>query len=380
MKVLALAGDIGSQMADIRLITPLRAWSQAFSGQLTQRSFHDCSRADLRVADVLVVQRANTHRIWQLQRAMRFAGGAVVYEIDDLLSDIAPHISNQASVLARQKDLLRCLQDSDVVTVTTTRLATELKLPSEKVCVVPNYAHLPGGITEPVRHHGPGPVTLLFASSDYLATDFIYAPLRQLQSMHPSAFEVVVVGPPSAAFEAAGIRIRKFPLLPRSDFIALARSLNQPLAVIPLEDSRFAACKSAIKWFDYSQVGIPVICSDVSPYREVMPEDAASSLVHNDEASWQTALWRAIIDTAWRQQIATSAQQQVKAKHQLELTAIAWNLALNCALQRRSAAALPSPGWLWRGQQWWASACDLALIDARRWNRSRLNALKQRDQ
>ena len=226
MKVLALAGDIGSQMADIRLITPLRAWPQAFSGQLAQRSFRDCSRADLRVADVLVVQRANTHRIWQLQQAMRLVGGTVVYEIDDLLTNISPHISSQASVVARHGLLLRCLDESDLVT----------------------------------------------------------------------------------------------------------------------------------------------------------PDDATTPLVHNDEASWQTALWRAITDTAWRQQIAASAQQQVKAKHQLELTAKAWNVALNCAIQRRSEAALPSPGWLRRGQQWWASACDLALIDARRWNRSQLNALKQRDQ
>jgi O-antigen biosynthesis protein len=380
MKVLALAGDISSQIADIRLITPLRAWAQAFSGQLTQRSFHDCSRADLRAADVLVVQRACTPRVHHLQRAMRLAGGAVVYEIDDLLTDIAPHISNQAGVLSRLEFLQWCLAESDLVTVTTPRLAAELALPVERFDCVPNYAHPVMVGEEPIRHHGPGLVTLLFASSDHLATDFVYEPLRRLQSMHPGAFEVVVVGPPGAAFEAAGIRIRRYPLLPRNDFVTLARSLNQPLAVIPLEDSRFAACKSAIKWFDYSLAGIPVLCSNVSPYREVMGESCATALVHNNEGSWQTALWKAITDASCRQRIADTAQQHVEANHRLDGTVLAWNRALNRAVQQRAQATLPDPGWFWRGQEWWAAACDLALIDARRWNRARLQKRKNQAQ
>ena len=40
---------------------------------------------------------------------------------------------------------------------------------------------------------------------------------------------------------------------PRALGIDFARQLPNPVAVIPLEDSRFAACKSAIKWFEYGR-------------------------------------------------------------------------------------------------------------------------------
>ena len=43
----------------------------------------------------------------------------------------------------------------------------------------------------------------------------------------------------------------------RAAFLELARGLRNAVAVIPLEASRFAACKSAIKWFDYAEAGIP---------------------------------------------------------------------------------------------------------------------------
>ena len=372
MNLLALAGDIDALIAQIRLVTPLTALCQRHGWTLTLKSFHDCAADDLRRAQVLVVQRALTARVWRLQQLMQRQGGAVIYDIDDLLTDVAPHISNQAAVRQRVPMLLRCMHTADVVSVSTARLGLELGLELgpqtglHAAIEVPNFAWQAASLKPPTPQPGL-PVTLLFASSDQLATHFIYPALRALEGV-----KIVVVGPPAQGFVQAGLQIEAHPLMPREAFVAFARSLPNVLAVIPLEASRFAACKSAVKWFDYAAAGVPTLCSAVSPYAEVILDDATGGLVPNEPEAWRSALCRAVADNAWRARIAQAAQAQVLACHSLATTLLAWEMAVSQALARnanRPAAATGS----WQGlrDRWWSRADGVALR-LRALNRARL--------
>lgn len=49
--------------------------------------------------------------------------------------------------------------------------------------------------------------------------------------------------------------------------------LDLDLAVIPLADDQFNACRSCVKWYEFSALGFPVIASDVPPYKDEMPKD-----------------------------------------------------------------------------------------------------------
>jgi hypothetical protein len=361
-----LAGDIEALIADIRLRTPLQALAQRTGWSLTLRSFHDCSRADLAAADVLIVQRGASRRAWRLQRAMRLRGGAVVSEIDDLLTAVPPHISNHRALQAQQPWVRRCLEEADAVTVSTARLGHELGLP--QACVVPNCA-LPLGSVPLPAHEAAQPVSLLFASMERFATDFIYPALRALQG---PGVRVVVVGPPGEAFAAAGVDVQRAALMPREDFIAFARSLPNPVAVIPLEDSRFAACKSALKWFEYAEAGIPVLCSAVSPYREVVQDGVTGALVPNDEKTWHAALQKAIVDSNWRHAVASAARATVRRDHNLAQTVDAWQQAVEVAVRQRSAAGRLQPGFGWRLQDGGAGLFEAAALRLRQLNRGRL--------
>lgn len=372
MKVLALAGDIAGLVAQVRLVVPLRGLCEPMGWPLTLKSFHDCTRTDVGSAEVLIVQRAASGRVWRLQRHMRQQGGAVVYEIDDLLTAVAPHISNQAAMLKRQAWLKRCMAEADVVSVSTARLGRELMLAS--AIEVPNHAWPVGDSALPT-HDPKKPVTLLFASSDRLATDFIYPALRGLPGV-----QVVVVGPPAAAFEAAGIAVRRQPLMPRAQFVAFARSLPNPLGVIPLENSRFAACKSAVKWFDYAEAGVPTLCSAVSPYAEVVRDGITGALVRNEPLAWLAALQAATGDAAWRQRVAEAARACVREHHTMALSMLAWQQALEAALRRRAAVQLPAPGWAWQARDGLASVVENQLLKLRAINRARLAQRAQRAQ
>lgn len=364
MKLLALAGDIDAVIAQIRLVTPLTALCQQQGWKLVLKSFHDCSHRDLAQADVLVVQRAASSRVLRLQQRMQSLGGAVVYDIDDLLTDVAAHISNQDAVRRRVQLLRRCMAGADVVAVSTERLGLELGL--EQALVVPNHAYSANDLPVPAQQSRQ-PVTLLFASSDRLAADFIYPAVRALHGAR-----IVVVGPPATGFQRAGIAVQAQPLMARERFIAFARGLPNAVAVIPLEDSRFAACKSAVKWLDYAAAGIPTLCSAVSPYLEVVDDGVTGALVANDPQAWRTALQQAIDDGDWRRRIATAARAHVVAHHGLQHTVDAWQRAVLAARRARDAAPRQLAGLGATVQGAWTSAIDAMSLRLRSLNRARL--------
>ncbi len=374
MRLLAASADIHSFIADIRLVTPLRALCMQQGWSLELRSFHDCVHADLAVADVLVVQRALSARGWRLQRAMRRRGAAVVYDIDDLLTEIAPHISNHAAIKARQTELRRCLAESDVVSVATVRLgkllADTVYLPV--VRVVPNYSLALGAQLLPAQ--GPGQLTLVLASSEYMDTAFIFPALRALQG---PGVEIVVVGPAGAAFEAAGLVVRREPMRPRPDFLDFVRSLPNPVAVIPLEDSRFAAGKSAVKWFDYAEIGIPTLASRHSPYLDVIDDGQTGWLVENDPAAWLRTLQAVVANPAERFRVAAAARRVVRQRHGLPLTVAAWQQALELALQRRHGARLEPATFRERLQTVLGRWLEGGVIRLRAINRARLARRQQ---
>jgi hypothetical protein len=372
VRLLALAGDIDALIAEIRLRTPLQALVQRGGFSLEARSFHDCSAADLRRADVLIVQRGLNQRVARLQRQMRRQGGTVLYEIDDLLTELPDHVSNQGRILARRHDLLDCMRQADLVTVSTERLGRTLMPPHWRV--IPNYA-LPLGDAAMPPLRADRPVTFVLASMEALAPHALYQALRGL----PAGLAcVVAVGPAAASLAAAGVAVESHPLMPRQAFLAWVRALPNPVAVIPLEDSRFAACKSAIKWFEYGEAGVPVLCSDVSPYREVVDPGRTGWLVASDASAWQHALTQVAMDGERRQQVARAAREAVRARHTLDLTVQAWASAITHARQLRQQAASPSAPGLTRWRDALAFALDAVGLPLRRFNRARLARRQQR--
>ncbi len=366
MRLLALAGDADALIAQIRLRNPLERLAQQRGWTLDIRSFHDCPWSLLARADVLIVQRGLSQRALAMQRLVRARGGAVIYEIDDLLTELPDHISNHATVKAAQPWLRQCLATCDLVTVSTERLGRELAPPHW--ALVPNAAWPPEDLAAPSARPGE-PVTLLVASMETLATDFLFPALRAVAG---AGVRIVAVGPPAERLVAAGVPVQAQALMARERFIPWVRELPNVVAVIPLEASRFAACKSAIKWFEYSHAGIPVLASAVSPYADVVQDGVTGALVANDAAAWAAALRRACRDVTWREALAHAAMQDVRARFSFAHMVAAWGNAIDEAVTCRRQTQVPAVGagerlhWLaWR-------ALEAPRQALRRLNRARL--------
>ncbi|WP_329742661.1 glycosyltransferase [Dyella sp. A6] len=74
--------------------------------------------------------------------------------------------------------------------------------------------------------------------------------------------------------------------VPIADYPAKLASLNLDLALAPLEDNLFNACKSNLRLLEYGACGFPVIASDIECYRDNLP----ATLVKNRYRDWITAI------------------------------------------------------------------------------------------
>jgi glycosyltransferase involved in cell wall biosynthesis len=366
LRILALAGDIAATIADIRLRQPLSALCAAEGWTLTLRSFHDCTQAEIDAADVLVLQRGLSPRAWRWQQRMRASGGHVVFEIDDLLTAMPPQLLHQATVAAGHEWLLRGLADADVVSASTGRLAGALKPFARRVEVVPNFA-----APNPPRaapRDAAAPITLLFAASDRVLADSVVPAIAAVAAVRPQRLRLLCIGPAGLGLEGLGLPLQQQAVLPREAFLTRVAALVNPVAVIPLDDSPFSACKSAIKYFDYAAIGVPTLCSNLPPYADVATDGHDAALVDNTVGAWTLALLRAVDDPAWCQALADTARAEVAARHTLAATVDAWRQLLTSLGPRR--AAPPAPRWA-------ARLAERLMLALRAANRARL-ARRQR--
>jgi hypothetical protein len=332
LRVLALAAEPASTITEIRISAPLAPLVPAGRLVLTLRAWHECRLADLQACDLLIAQRPITARELRLVRTARQGGAAVVVEIDDLLTQPAPHLLIGAYLERQAPWIEQALAAADWVSVSTERLGAALNLKPAQQRVTPNYAfaqarRAPAAALPP--QDGAAMATVLLAASEAVAAGPAFEGLRRLQQERGKRVRVLAVGPAAASAAAAGLEVTAQPVMPRARFLEFAGALPNALAMIPLDDSAFSAAKSAIKWFDFAAVGLPTLMADRPPYSDVVEQGQTGWLVADDPAAWHAALAAAIDDPALRARVADRAEQAVRERHTMERCTAAWAALLD---------------------------------------------------
>lgn len=73
-------------------------------------------------------------------------------------------------------------------------------------------------------------------------------------------------------------------------------SLNLDLALVPLEINQFNECKSNLRLLEIGTCGVPIIATDIEPFRCDLPV----TLVENRYKDWMKAIQTHLADAAWR--------------------------------------------------------------------------------
>jgi glycosyltransferase involved in cell wall biosynthesis len=105
------------------------------------------------------------------------------------------------------------------------------------------------------------------------------------------------------------------------DYPAKLASLDLDIAIAPLEDNPFNACKSNLRLLEYGAMGWPVVCSDVYPYRTDAPPVLR---VPDDDDAWLGALRGLIADAGLRQAQGRALHGWMQKNYTLERHAEGW--------------------------------------------------------
>lgn len=315
IKVLGLANVITSSHAEVRMIEPLKAWAKHTNNEVKFIDLQACEKSDIAWADIVVLQRhidISTLNVLQLAREM---GKKIVYETDDYLLELPEHLSHHAPGLASHREHINfVLPQVDCITATTPRLAQRYKRFDRPIQILPNCVVDEHIGFDPSDKWEANKATLIVASTDKILVDFILPAIQVIQDTKDLNVEVVVIGPPGEMFEQAGIVVKRVPNMDYDGFKLFLKTVEHPVGVIPLDDSLFSSCKTAIKYFDYSVAGIPVICSNVPPYSDVIVHGQHGLLTENTTEAWVENITSLVNDISLRKSLLSNAQTLIKAR------------------------------------------------------------------
>jgi glycosyltransferase involved in cell wall biosynthesis len=311
-------------------------------------------------ADVLLVCRLpGTYPVLRaIGLAQRF-GIRVYYDMDDLIVDaenFPPPLNSYGGTissdlhtgLALDAPLFEmAMRQADEVIVSTTTLAQRWQqLAADRqqpVLVLPNLA--PPALRREAaaarqrleRSTQAGPLRLL-VSSGTLAHKEVW-----VEQLAPALAEVLQRNPqvlldlvgslqwPESLAGAAPGRIHEIPF---SDYSTYLRHVSRAqIGLAPLEPGIVTDAKSAIKWMEYSLMGLATVVSPTATYREIL-ENGSHVLFANDRQGWVKAIERLIGDPELRQRLARQAHER-----SLELFAPSVGQAFWQGLQPTAAAA-----------------------------------------
>ncbi|MCZ4330206.1 glycosyltransferase [Castellaniella denitrificans] len=219
--------------------------------------------------DTVVFQRqVRVDQIDAQQRLAKFSHCFKVADLDDYLPTLP---GNSAYREHQPKEILKFMRESlalvDRLIVSTEPLAEALKGLHPDVRVVENRLFVPDWSSlSSLRRQGRKPRVGWASGLDhYNDLDLIVDVLKALAD----EVEWVFLG-------ACPDAIRRYAYewhaeTSMDDYPAQLASLNLDVALAPLADTRFNQCTSNRRVLEYGACGIPVVCSDVQPYRGNLP-------------------------------------------------------------------------------------------------------------
>lgn len=271
-------------------------------------------------------QRPELLAMWR--QAMDRPRPRLVFEIDDDLWRVDPS-SPVYGQLNRQPEWAQMLAINaavaDTVVVTTEHLAGVMRRHNADVRVVPNF--VPSALLDhqPTRRDD-GTVTIGWAGSPTHAMDWAVMDdeLRQFLRKTPRA-ELHVIGAPVERWSRIPpSRMRKTAWFASVD--DYLRGVDFHIGLAPLADHPFNRAKSWIKALEYGALGIPVIASDVGPYRDYVRHGETGYLVRKP-GEWIKYLRELVHDEAARTEMGAAARRQA-AENTIEKNGHLWEAVM----------------------------------------------------
>ena len=290
----------------------------------------------IRSGDLVIFQRNFSSRYLAYQSVMDEAHKhriPVIMDLDDNLIGLPrDHPDRKWSPFAFELPaLMHAMMNVDAITVTTTILKSVISQFNKNVYVLPNFLDdsIWNFTSKPLQEK-QSPVVIAFIGtlSHQPDLDGIAEPLYKLANRYKEKVAILFYGPeiPETLKELSNIQHKAPVTYDYAEFAKATRSISADIAIAPLNDSLFNRCKSPIKYIEYTAMGLPCVYSNITPYAEII-RDGFNGFIANTTNDWIDKLSRLIDDQAFRNQILSNAQADVRSNWMLYDHAILWQ---NC--------------------------------------------------
>jgi len=115
------------------------------------------------------------------------------------------------------------------------------------------------------------------------------------------------------------------------------------IAIIPLRENEFNACKSNIKWVEMSALGVPCVISNVDPYKVNYDGSNAVMIENNSSDGWIEGISTLVEDKILRSRIAGEALRYVKDNFDIDSKFKLWEDSIEDLDSWRSPTPLTVP-------------------------------------
>lgn len=295
-------------------------------------------------AHVAIVRQGGEEGTRQMRTIPEFKHLKWVLDIDDQIELISPYsqhyseygtkpfqdiwvagkngfdpVANQARV----DSLLKGLQEADLVTVTTPKLAEYASQFNPNVAVLPNcvdtnvWWKLPLKPNKTLRVGWSGGVS--HYEDWYPIKDELNYLLRKYR------FTLVVVGSwfPGLVDEDLRNLVEVWPWVSFEAHSYRMMCMNLDLAIVPLADLPFNHYKSAVKWYEFAAMELPSVVANITPYREEM-EHGKTALAYDTPTEFVPQMETLLQNPILRRDIGKAARAWVVANRDAKTNAHLW--------------------------------------------------------
>jgi glycosyltransferase involved in cell wall biosynthesis len=333
-QIAVFASDLWQHVCPtIRLVEPiLTAGMQLIRGNEFENGAIQVHPTVIPDADFIVITRDFPRYIDEYETVVDYArkcGKPIIYELDDLLFELASVHPDVETYLETRPSILRAVMEADAVTVSTASLCDAVKPFNPNTWILPNYL-----VDKFWKIKPPKPV---LPSNAALTIGYMggHGHLPDMEMLYPSLHHILDKYPQKVLLKFWGLRPAEN-LLNRPnvswthpylvDYAAFADYFLQQecdIFLAPLQDNIFNRCKSGLKFLEYSALGVAGVYSDLPPYNEII-SNGKNGFLATASRDWEEQLERLIEDDDFRARMAGNAQDLVKQKWMLSQNSFRW--------------------------------------------------------
>jgi glycosyltransferase involved in cell wall biosynthesis len=286
--------------------------------------------ADFEGVTAVVLQRTRSPQAPGAVHELRRRGVLVAYELDDDIwrmpewNPLRRHFTKD--VLSQME---RVIAACDLVIATTSALAEILYRMNREVRVIPNGIDL-SLVPAPVRRERTT-VRIGWAGSGTHEGDLkmAEAALKRVLELRPEV-ELVFLGWAPAWTKGLN-RVEQHAWVPADQLYTRLAEIDLDLAIAPLAEHRFNISKSSVKTIEYGALGLPVVASDVGPYRCIENGVTGYRVKDNRTDLWQSLLLELVTRVDDRRAMGERAREWAETQT-MDQTGPEWMRVLGCAV------------------------------------------------